>query len=126
MLEIPPLSKDAKPDGPRGKYVAMIRERCNIVPISADLRELFATERIVNDVLRTLASVMPQEPATSREPRPPRFPREECEQSDEYDKPTQIMIIHDDVTDLFPNERAVNAALRAAIELFQQIKARFT
>lgn len=126
LQEIPLLSQSARQAGPRGKYAARMRDQCNVVTIDEDLRELFPTERAVNDALRALAEAMPQEmhSGSNRLSRPPRFPQEERQDASDYDQPKQTVVIHDDVADIFKNEQGINTALRAAAAIFQQLEAR--
>lgn len=99
-----------------GRHAARLRRCSNVVTIDEDLRDVFPTERAVNDALRALASTWPTEsrkaPTTEGG-----FSREDREKFNEFDKPSRTVVIHNDVHRDFPNAEAVNKALHATAKL---------
>lgn len=123
--DFPEITEEMLAGSVRGGFAEGLRKRSNVVTINEELRELFPTERAVNDALRALLLGMhnPQ-PASPPVPEGIHFTLEERQRAHDYERPFRTVVIHNDLHPFFPNAEAVNKALHAAVELVHQVEAR--
>lgn len=121
--DFPEIPDEAWARAVRGKHTAAVQARTNVATIDEDLRELFPTEKAVNDALRSLAKAIGRYTVEEVHPQSG-FGPEERQQAHDYERPFRTVAIHRDLEAIFPSSETVNAALRGVAEVLHQVEAR--
>jgi hypothetical protein len=121
--DFPEIPDEAWARDVRGNQTAAVRAGTNVATIDEDLRELFPTEKAVNDALRSLAKALGRSSAEAMQ-KQSGFSLEERQRAHDYERSFRTVAVHRDLEAIFPNSEAVNAALRGWVEIMHQVEAR--